>query len=103
MTASAQLEAVASGPDCVASFVSDLPIAAALFDRDLRYVAANNAWLAAFGLSAEMPASLRHHQVEPAGVAVLDDLQQRTLGGETVEYCGEGAPTSGSLRERILR
>ncbi|HEX3538433.1 MAG TPA: EAL domain-containing protein [Stellaceae bacterium] len=103
MTASAQLEAVASDPDRIASFLSDLPIAAALFDRDLRYVVANSAWLAAFGLSADMPASLRHHQADLAGAAALDDLQQRTLAGETVEYSGDDDPTNGFLRARVLR
>src|SRR5438477_2556599 len=103
MTAGAQFEVVASDTDRVASFVSDLPIAAALFDRDLRYIAANNAWLAAFGLSDDMPSGLRHHQVDTVGVAALDDLQRRTLAGEIVEYCGEANPANGSFRERILR
>ena len=73
MTAGAQFEAVASDTDRVASFVSDLPIAAALFDRDLRYIAANDAWLAAFELS-EMPAELRHPQIGIVGAAALTAL-----------------------------
>jgi diguanylate cyclase (GGDEF)-like protein len=102
MTASAELEAVASDTDRIASFVANLPIATALFDRDLRYIAANDAWLAAFELS-EMPAELRHPQIGIVGAAALEDLQRRTLAGETVEFSGAANSASGSSRERVLR
>src|SRR3954453_11877919 len=102
MTASAELEAGASDTDCIASFVANLPIATALFDRDLRYIAANDAWLAAFELS-EIAAELRHPQIGIVGAAALEDLQRRTLAGETVEFSGAANSASGSSRERVLR
>ena len=37
-------------PEWITQFVADIPSAVALFDRELRYVAANNRWLNAFGL-----------------------------------------------------
>ena len=103
MTASAPVEAVASEADRIASLVSGLPIATALFDRDLRYIVANSAWLTAFGISAKDPEGLRHLEVDPSGSAPLDELQQRALAGESVEHRGDANLAGHALRERVLR
>ena len=77
----------------LARFLEDIPTAVAVFDRDLRYVAANTAWTAAFGLSAAALAGRRHAEVDPVGGARLADPQRRALAGESVDVChaGEGA------------
>ena len=103
MTTSAPLEAVTSEADRIASLVSGLPIATALFDRDLRYIVANSTWLAAFGISAKDPEGLRHVEVDPSCAAPLEELQQRALAGESVEHRGEANLAGHALRERVLR
>jgi len=100
---SAQVEATASDRDRIASFISDLPVAAALFDADLRYLAASPAWLAGFDLSVETVFGLRHQDLDPDNGAVLTALQQSALGGEAAEGCASAAAADGACPERILR
>lgn len=68
----------------LARFVADIQAAVALFDQDLRYVAASKEWLATFGLCAVPLAGQRHDQLCNHAREVLDDLVRRALAGE---YC----------------
>jgi predicted signal transduction protein with EAL and GGDEF domain len=72
-------------PEWMARFVADIPSAVAVFDRDLRYVVANNRWLNAFGIVAEGLAGRSHAQVDPHGGPVLAELHRRAMTGEAVE------------------
>ncbi|HWD58155.1 MAG TPA: EAL domain-containing protein [Stellaceae bacterium] len=74
-------------PEWLARFVADIPSAVAVFDRDLRYVAANSRWLNAFGVLGEGLIGECHDQVDPHSAPVLVDLHRRALAGETVEGC----------------
>jgi diguanylate cyclase (GGDEF)-like protein len=74
-------------PEWITRFVADIPSAVALFDPDLRYVAANNRWLNAFGVVGEELIGRRHDQVDPQSTPILGDLHRRALAGETVEGC----------------
>jgi diguanylate cyclase (GGDEF)-like protein len=65
-------------------FITDVPAAVALFDRDLRYVAASRDWITAFGLSRRPLAGHGHEALSRIGRAVLSDVQQRALAGECV-------------------
>ncbi|HVB18162.1 MAG TPA: PAS domain-containing protein, partial [Stellaceae bacterium] len=75
--------------DWVAGFVTQIPAAVALFDAELRYVAASPEWIAAFGISRFPLAGNRHADLSAAGL-LLDQVTQRALAGETVENCRIG-------------
>jgi diguanylate cyclase (GGDEF)-like protein len=72
-------------PEWMARFVADIPSAIALFDCDLRYIAANNRWLNAFGIVADGLIGQNHDQVDPHGAPTIADLHRRAMAGETVE------------------
>lgn len=74
-------------PEWITRFVADIPSAVALFDRDLRYVAANNLWLNAFGIVGEGLTGQSHHQIDPHSAPILAGLHRRALAGDTVEGC----------------
>ena len=85
MVAKTSLESETSLPDWMARFVADVPSALAVFDRDQRYVVANNRWLNAFGIVADGLAGRSHDQLDPHGGPTLTELHRRALAGETVE------------------
>jgi diguanylate cyclase (GGDEF)-like protein len=71
----------------ITRFVDDIPTGVAVFDRDLSYVAANLAWLNAFGIGALTLAEQRHEDLDPATGAEIAELQRRALCGQVVEGC----------------
>ena len=72
-------------PEWMARFVADIPSAVAVFDRDLRYVVANNRWLNAFGIVADGLIGQSHDQFDPHGAPTLAELHRRAMSGEAVE------------------
>ncbi len=72
-------------PEWIARFVADVPSGMALFDPDLRYVAANASWINAFGICAEPLIGLRHDELDRCSGPALGELQRRALDGEAVE------------------
>jgi len=70
-----------ASPDWRARFVTDIPAAVALFDRELRYVAASAAWIEAFDLSRKPLTGRRHDQLRKSGDEALAEVQQRGLAG----------------------
>jgi diguanylate cyclase (GGDEF)-like protein len=102
MTTSVSREFKPDAPDGIARFVADIPSAVALFDRELRYVAANSAWLSAFGLNGEPILGLRHHEIDPRGGPGLAEMQRRALAGEIVENCEGAESGAGLLLRRSL-
>jgi predicted signal transduction protein with EAL and GGDEF domain len=97
------LDAAALHSEWLTNFVDEIPSGVALFDGELRYVAANPAWTAAFGLAAGSLPGLRHAEIDPAGAARLAEFQRRALLGESVEGCHavEGS-AYGPLRRRVV-
>ena len=87
MSTSVSIEAEAPAPDWIARFVDDIPTGVALFDRELRYVAANASWVNAFRLAAVSLAGQRHDDVDPAGGSQFVELQRRAIAGEIVSGC----------------
>jgi len=99
MATSLNTEAETPPADWVERFVSDIPSAVALFDRELRYIAANASWLNAFGLTSRVLVGQRHQELDPrAGNFV--ELQRRALGGEIVEHCELSEGTN--ARHRVV-
>jgi len=74
-------------PEWIARFVADIPSAVALFDCELRYIAANTRWLNAFGLVGDSPVGQSHEQVDPHSAPTLAELHRRALAGEGAEGC----------------
>jgi diguanylate cyclase (GGDEF)-like protein len=74
--------------DWRAQFVRELPAAVALFDRDLRYVAASAAWITAFALPPTALAGHRHDELGKPGGEALEEVQRRALAGKNVEHYG---------------
>ena len=72
-------------PDWRARFVTDIPSAVALFDSELRYVAASAAWIAAFDLSRSPVTGRRHNQLHKTTDEALAEVQRRGLAGESVD------------------
>ena len=56
-------------PEWITRFVDDIPTGVAVFDRDLNYVAANPAWLDAFGLGIRPLEGQRHDALDPVSGA----------------------------------
>jgi diguanylate cyclase (GGDEF)-like protein len=83
-----ETDAVAA--DAIAQLVADLPGAVALFDCELRYVAANAAWADALGLAGEPLAGRRHDALGQGGGAFAEG-QLRALAGEIIDCCPLGA------------
>jgi diguanylate cyclase (GGDEF)-like protein len=71
--------------DWMVRFVSDIPAAVALFDRDLRYVAASKAWIGAFRLWGAPLAGRHHDKLARPGREALKEVQRHALTGDTVE------------------
>jgi diguanylate cyclase (GGDEF)-like protein len=87
MSTTVSIEAAAPAPDWIARFVDDIPTGVALFDGELRYVAANASWIKAFRLAAMSLAGQRHDEVDPAGGSHFAELQRRAIAGEVVNGC----------------
>ena len=90
-------------PDWIKQFVDEIPSGVAVFDRELRYVAANPAWAAAFRLAAVPLTGRRHDELDLLSGLEIAELQRRALSGETAEGCDsierDGA---GRLRHRVV-
>ena len=90
-------------PEWVARFVDEIPTGVAVFDRELRYVAANAPWVSNFGL-AEMPlAGQCHHELDLGSGLQFAQLQRRALSGEAVNGCDTSeSDAAGQLHRRSI-
>ena len=87
----------------MARFVDDIPAGLAVFDRELRYVAANTPWLRTFRLPGAALSGRRHHELDRTTGAALADLQRRALSGEIVNGCNASAvDAAGHLAHRTV-
>jgi PAS domain S-box-containing protein len=66
------------------SFIEQAPIAIALFDRDMRYLAASQCWKAGYGLGDASLAGLSHYDVFPQTPPRWREVHKRVLAGEDV-------------------
>ena len=81
---SRRIEGETPPAEWIARFVAEIPTGVAVFDRELRYIAANPSWADAFGFGVP-PAGQRHDELDPRGGALLVGLQRRALTGETAK------------------
>ncbi|HEY4470262.1 MAG TPA: EAL domain-containing protein [Stellaceae bacterium] len=66
-------------------FVDEIPAGIAVFDPELRYVAANPRWINAFRLASATLSGRRHDELEGLSGLAIGELQHRALTGDTVE------------------
>jgi predicted signal transduction protein with EAL and GGDEF domain len=90
-------------PDWISCAIADIPAPVALFDIELRYVAATQRWLDVFSISGAGLAGKRHYELDPRSGPVLAEWLRRALDGEPVETCllGEPDPESRSRRFEV--
>ena len=97
------IEAQAPLPEWMARFVDDIPAGVAVFDRELRYVAANAAWVKTFRLATASPAGRLHHELDRASGTPVAELQRRALSGEVVNGCSTvESNAAGHLSHRAI-
>jgi predicted signal transduction protein with EAL and GGDEF domain len=90
-------------PEWITRFVDDIPTGVAVFDRDLSYVAANTAWLDAFGFGPLSLDGQRHDDFDPVTGAQIAELQRRALCGQVVEGCNTvERDAAGRLHHRAI-
>jgi diguanylate cyclase len=68
-----------------ARLIAEIPAAVALFDRELRYVAASAEWTRAFALLGPPLAGQVHDECCAFGRAALRHVQLRALAGESID------------------
>jgi predicted signal transduction protein with EAL and GGDEF domain len=103
MSANPSPEPAAPPPEWIAQFVDDIPTGVAVFDQDLRYVAANSPWVDTFGLDMAALAGQRHHELDLHGGAQFVELQKRALSGEAVQGSKTiNSDDGGRLRRRAI-
>jgi PAS domain S-box-containing protein len=79
-------------------FVARAPIAVALFDQELHYLAASRRWLAAHGLDGADVVGRALHELSPELPAAWDDAHRHGLAGASVEGVeGRLAPPNGKV------
>ena len=100
MSASPSPELDIPPPEWLSRFVDDMPSAVAVFDRELRYVTANEAWVNAFEIAVEALPGQRHHELELPGGSQFVELQRRALSGKAVSGC---ATTDSDEAGRLCR
>jgi diguanylate cyclase (GGDEF)-like protein len=90
-------------PDWLDRFVDDIPTGVAVFDRELRYVAANVAWIKTFQLAAAPVMGRQHHEFDRGEGALFAELQRRALFGEAVTGCHSyESDAAGNLLHRAV-
>jgi diguanylate cyclase (GGDEF)-like protein len=90
-------------PDWVTRFVADIPTGVAVFDRELRYLAANTPWVNNFGLATVALAGQCHHELDLDGGLQFAQLQRRALSGEAVNGCDTSvSDAAGQLHRRAI-
>jgi len=101
MATSVNREPEALPSDWVRHFVDEIPSGIAVFDHELRYIAANPRWISAFRVPAKAFTGQRHDELDPLAGAGMAELLKCALSGDTVEGCAN-LENNGAGLKRVL-
>jgi PAS domain S-box-containing protein len=85
-----------------AEFTRQAPVALAMFDQDMRYIAVSRKWLTDYGIEDRNVVGLRHYDVFPEIGEEWRDDNRRALRGETI-HVEDGHFLRADGREQWLR
>jgi len=78
------IESLRENAEHLRLFVEQAPVGIAMFDREMRYLAASGRWLTDHGLSEASVVGRSHYEVSPEIPQRWKDVHRRGLAGETV-------------------
>lgn len=84
-TADAALEALRKSQQQLLLFITQAPLSIAMFDRDMRYLAASARWVQDYGRGFSDVTGRSHYDVLPDLPEVWKGIHQRGLSGETIK------------------
>jgi len=70
--------------DLLRLFIDQAPVAIAMFDREMRYIAASRRWVSDYSLADQTLRGLSHYEVFPDIPERWREIHRRALGGEIV-------------------
>ena len=73
----------------VSTFISNAPLAMAMFDRDMRYVTWSQLWANRYGIAGRDLRGVSHYDLFPDLPAHFIDAHRRALAGEEISCDGE--------------
>jgi PAS domain S-box-containing protein len=66
----------------LSAFVENAPAGVAMFDHDMKYIAASNRWIEDYNLTGKQLTGISHYELFPEISAERRELHQKVMGGE---------------------